>query len=220
MQAIRGGDAASDMDRIYRLQRHIYDASRKFYLLGRDDMLAGLDVPRGGTILEVGCGTGRNLILAARRYPHARLYGFDVSPAMLETAAASIAKAGLSDRITLAQGDASNFTGFALFGVSSFDRVFISYALSMIPPWREAVARAFAAIVPGGSLHIVDFGEQSRLPRAFRKGLRAWLKKFSVYPREDLERELEALAQRSGAKLTLTRPFRDYARSAVVRKGR
>src|SRR6185312_3603539 len=126
------------------------DASRKFYLLGRDDMLAGLDVPRGGTILEVGCGTGRNLILAARRYPHARLYGFDVSPAMLETAAASIAKAGLSDRITLAQGDASNFTGFALFGVSSFDRVFISYALSMIPPWREAVARAFAAIVPGG----------------------------------------------------------------------
>jgi S-adenosylmethionine-diacylgycerolhomoserine-N-methlytransferase len=220
MQAIHGGDAASDMDRIYRLQRHIYDASRKFYLLGRDDMLKGLDVPRGGTILEVGCGTGRNLILAARRYPHARLYGFDVSPAMLETAAASIAKAGLSDRITLAQGDASDFTGFALFGVSSFDRVFISYALSMIPPWREAVTRAFAAVTPGGSLHIVDFGEQSRLPRAFRKGLRAWLKKFSVYPREDLERELEQLAQRSGAKLTLTRPFRDYARSAVVRKGR
>ncbi len=41
MQAIHGGDAASDMDRIYRLQRHIYDASRKFYLLGRDDMLEG-----------------------------------------------------------------------------------------------------------------------------------------------------------------------------------
>jgi S-adenosylmethionine-diacylgycerolhomoserine-N-methlytransferase len=220
MQAIHGGDAASDMDRIYRLQRHIYDASRKFYLLGRDGMLKGLDVPRGGSILEVGCGTGRNLILAARRYPHAKLYGFDVSPAMLETAAGSIAKAGLSDRITLAQGDASNFTGHALFGVSSFDRVFISYALSMIPPWREAVMRAFAAVTPGGSLHIVDFGEQSRLPRAFRTGLRAWLKKFSVYPREDLERELEATAQRSGAKLTLTRPFRDYARSAVVRKGR
>jgi S-adenosylmethionine-diacylgycerolhomoserine-N-methlytransferase len=218
MHAIDGGDAASDMDRIYRLQRHIYDASRKFYLLGRDGMLAGLDAPRGGTILEVGCGTGRNLILAARRYPHAKLYGFDVSPAMLETAAASIAKAGFADRITLAQGDASNFTGYALFGVSSFDRVFISYALSMIPPWREAVARGFAAVTPGGSLHIVDFGEQSRLPRAFRTGLRAWLKKFSVYPREDLERELEAVAQRSGAKLTLARPFRDYARSAVVRK--
>jgi S-adenosylmethionine-diacylgycerolhomoserine-N-methlytransferase len=218
MQAIHGGDAASDMDRIYRLQRHIYDASRKFYLLGRDDMLAGLDVPRGGTILEVGCGTGRNLILAARRYPYARLYGFDVSPAMLETAAASIAKTGLSDRITLAQGDASNFTGEALFGVASFDRVFISYALSMIPLWREALAQGFDAVAPNGSLHIVDFGEQSRLPRAFRTALRAWLRKFSVDPREGLERELEQLAQRTGGKLTLARPFRDYARSAVLRK--
>lgn len=212
------GDAASDMDRIYRLQRHIYDASRKYYLLGRDDMLARLDVPPGGTILEVGCGTGRNLILAARRYPNARLYGFDVSPAMLETAAASIAKAGLSERIVLAQGDASNFSGQALFGVPHFDRVFVSYALSMIPPWREAVEQAFAAVAPGGSLHIVDFGEQSRLPRAFRTALRAWLRKFSVDPREGLERELEALAAKTGAELTLARPFRDYARSAVVRK--
>lgn len=219
MQAIHGGDAASDMDRIYRLQRHIYDASRKFYLLGRDDMLKGLDVRPGGTILEVGCGTGRNLILAARRYPHAKLYGFDVSPAMLETAAASIAKAGLSHRITLAQGDASNFSGDALFGVAGFDRVFISYALSMIPPWREALSQGFAAVAPGGSLHIVDFGEQSRLPRAFRNVLRAWLRKFSVDPREGLERELEVLASREGATLTLARPFRDYARSAVVRKG-
>jgi S-adenosylmethionine-diacylgycerolhomoserine-N-methlytransferase len=214
------GDAASDMDRIYRLQRHIYDASRKYYLLGRDDMLAGLDVPPGGTILEVGCGTGRNLILAARRYPLARLYGFDVSPAMLETAAASIHKAGLADRIILAQGDASNFSGQALFGVPHFDRVFISYALSMIPPWREAVVQGFAAVAPGGSLHIVDFGEQSRLPRAFRTALRAWLRKFSVDPREGLERELQALASKTGAELTLARPFRDYARSGVVRKRR
>lgn len=218
MQAVHGGDAASDMDRIYRLQRHIYDASRKFYLLGRDDMLKGLDARPGGTILEVGCGTGRNLILAARRYPHARLFGFDVSPAMLETAAASIAKAGLSDRIRLAQGDASNFSGQALFGVPHFDRVFISYALSMIPPWREALVQGFAAVAPGGSLHIVDFGEQRRLPRAFRTGLRAWLRKFSVDPREGLERELEAMAAREGAELALARPFRDYARSAVVRK--
>ncbi len=60
----------------------------------------------------------------------------------------------------------------ALFGVAHFDRVFISYALSMIPPWREAVVQAFQAVAPSGSLHIVDFGEQSRLPRTFRTALR------------------------------------------------
>jgi len=50
------------MDRMYRHQRHIYDASRKFYLLGRDALITGLAPPKGGTILEIGCGTGRNLI--------------------------------------------------------------------------------------------------------------------------------------------------------------
>ena len=57
------------MDGIYRHQRHIYDATRKFYLLGRDEMIEGLAVPSGGSVLEIGCGTGRNLIAAARRYP-------------------------------------------------------------------------------------------------------------------------------------------------------
>lgn len=212
------GDAASRMDAIYRTQRHIYDASRKFYLLGRDHMLDELKPPAGGTVLEVGCGTGRNLILAARRYPDARFFGFDISSAMLETAARSIARAGLAGRVRIAQGDASRFTGAELFGVPAFDRVFVSYALSMIPPWREAVVQAFAAVKPGGSLHIVDFGEQAGLPGWFRTALRAWLRQFSVDPRAELEAELQALAAESGARLTLSRPFRDYARMAVLAK--
>ena len=211
-------DAATEMDSIYRLQRHIYDASRKFYLLGRDGLLAGLDPPAGGAVLEIGCGTGRNLILAAHRYPSAAFYGVDVSAAMLETAAASIEKAGLSHRIRLAQADARTLETHAVLGVAAFDRVFISYALSMIPPWREALERAFAAVKPGGSLHIVDFGEQSGLPSAFRTGLRAWLRRFSVEPRADLEAELVRLAGDVGAALTFKRPFRDYACLAVVVK--
>ena len=46
-----------------------YDASRRYYLLGRDRLLDQLAPPPGGSILEIGCGTGRNLIGAARRYP-------------------------------------------------------------------------------------------------------------------------------------------------------
>ena len=112
-------EPGAHMDGIYRYQRYIYDATRKYYLLGRDRMLDGLRPPEGGTILEVGCGTGRNLILAARRYPHAKLYGFDISKEMLVTARASIARAGLSDRITVAEGDATDFTMLKLFGLPS-----------------------------------------------------------------------------------------------------
>ncbi|RVD53610.1 class I SAM-dependent methyltransferase, partial [Mesorhizobium sp. M7A.F.Ca.ET.027.03.2.1] len=84
------------MDGVYRWQRHIYDLTRKYYLLGRDLMISGLDVPVGGTVLELGCGTGRNIILAARRYPDARFYGLDISAEMLETAGKAIDREGLS----------------------------------------------------------------------------------------------------------------------------
>ncbi|TIV74063.1 MAG: SAM-dependent methyltransferase, partial [Mesorhizobium sp.] len=33
------------MDGVYRWQRHIYDLTRKYYLLGRDRLIDGLDVP-------------------------------------------------------------------------------------------------------------------------------------------------------------------------------
>lgn len=213
-----GGSHAEHMDGIYRYQRYIYDITRKFYLLGRDRMIAGLAASDGATVLEVGCGTGRNLILAARRYPKARFYGFDISRMMLETAEANIAKAGLSDRITLAQGDASNFSSEALFGVPAFDRVYISYAVSMIPPWREAVREGFKAVKPGGSLHIVDFGQQASLPGAFKRGLHAWLAKFSVSPRADLEGEMRKVADENGGKLVFEHLYRDYAQLGVIRK--
>lgn len=214
------GAAAEHMDAIYRYQRFIYDASRKYYLLGRDRLIAGLAPPEGGTVLEVACGTGRNLIRAARRNPGARLHGFDISRGMLDTANRSIARAGLARRITVARGDAATFSGEALFGVSRFDRVFISYALSMIPPWHDALEQAWAATAPGGSLHIVDFGQQSGLPGWFRAGLAAWLAKFSVEPRRDLESTLHDLAHRESARLMFERLYRDYAQHAVLTKRR
>ena len=213
-----GASAAEHMDAIYRYQRYIYDASRKYYLLGRDRLLDELDPPPGGAVLEIACGTGRNLIVAARRYPGVRFFGFDISSAMLDTARAAIARNGLSDRITVAAGDAAEFSGERLFGMPAFDRVFISYALSMIPPWRTAMQRAVDAVAPGGRLHVVDFGEQEELPRWFKRGLRAWLGKFSVEPRAELEAELKMLAAETSAHLEFQRMFRDYAQRAVLVK--
>ena len=96
----------------------------------------------------------------------------------------------------------------------------ISYALSMIPPWRTALQRAMDAVAPGGRLHIVDFGEQERLPRVFRSGLRSWLAKFSVVPRAELEAELQKLASRSESRLRCEHLYRGYATYAVLEKGR
>lgn len=210
-------DAARHMDAIYRHQRHIYDATRKYYLLGRDRLLDRLQPPNGGRVLEVACGTGRNLICAAERYPQATFYGFDISAEMLETARQAVARAGLSGRITLALGDASAFSSVALFGIGSFDRVFVSYAVSMIPPWREALDSALCAVAPGGELHVVDFGQQSGLPHWFHRGLTAWLQRFSVTPRLDLESEMAGIAKTHGGQLEFSSLYRDYARYGIIR---
>lgn len=206
---------AGRMDAIYRSQRHFYDLTRKYYLLGRDRLIDGLAPPPGGSVLEVGCGTGRNLILAARRWPEARLFGFDISEAMLETARANIAKAGLQDRITVAQADATAFDPHGLFGIASFDRIFQSYTLSMIPNWQGAIAEAVRHLAAGGELHIVDFGQQEGLPRWWKPVLMAWLDRFDVEPRDHLRQSLEALAH--GKYVDFKPCYRGYAWSAVVR---
>ena len=198
------------MDRMYRLQRHIYDASRRYYLLGRDRLVADLDVPRGGTVLEIGCGTGRNLIQVARRYPHASLFGFDISEEMLKSAGSAIARSELTDRIRFAQGDALTFDAQRTFGVASFDRVYISYTLSMIPQWKAALAHASSMLAPGGRLHIADFGQCEGLAQVFRTGLFAWLRLFHVEPRKDLREVVTELADAMGGSTRFDAGHRGY----------
>ncbi|PZN98362.1 MAG: SAM-dependent methyltransferase [Hyphomicrobiales bacterium] len=215
--APRMDGAAGLMDAMYRHQRHIYDASRKFYLLGRDRLIAELAPRPNGTILEIGCGTGRNLIRIAQAYPGRDCFGLDVSAAMLETARQSVARAGMADRIVLKQADATDFDPQALFGQDGFDRIVISYALSMIPPWRGVVEEAARRLSPGGELHIVDFGDQRDLPAPFRAVLNRWLALFHVTPRDDLATVVDAVAKTAGATAS-TRPLhRGYAVHATLR---
>lgn len=169
------------MDAVYRHQKHIYDATRKYYLFGRDGLIAGLDAAPGKAVLEVGCATGRNLACIARQWPGAHLYGLDISDEML-----TVAHKRLAGSCALAHGDATDFDAAALFGRASFDRVVISYALSMIPQWQQTLEHAASLLAPGGSIHIVDFGDFDGLPRPLAQLMHAWLARFHVTPRADL----------------------------------
>lgn len=220
MSEIRSDIGANDtghaalMDGMYRYQRHFYDLTRKYYLFGRDTTIAKLDVPASGTLLEVGCGTGRNLLLAHRRFPAARLYGLDISQEMLISARNNFR--GQAHMPEFRVADATSFRPQE-FGADGFDRVMISYALSMIPDWQGAIEAAMAAVTPGGELHIVDFGQQERLPGWFRKLLQGWLRKFHVTPRADLRDVLEGVAGRHNAELAFQPIGGGYAWRAVLK---
>lgn len=205
-------DATLRMDRIYRRQRHFYDLTRKYFLFGRDALIDGLEPPSGAQVLEVGCGTARNLVRVARRYPWARLYGLDASGEMLKTAEAKAARAGLADRIVLRQGLAEELDAQAMFGVArGFDVVMLSYVLSMVPDWSGALKAALGAVRPGGAVEIVDFGDIDRLPVGLGRPLGAWLQKFEVMPRPEIQGMLRAFERAGRGQAEVRKVLGDYA---------
>jgi S-adenosylmethionine-diacylgycerolhomoserine-N-methlytransferase len=208
-----------EMDRMYRLQRFIYDASRKYYLLGRDRLLREMDLPPGARVLEIGCGTARNLIVLARQRPDVVCYGLDASNEMLATAANKVRRHGLESRIVLRTCYAEELDHARTFGLDApFDAAFFSYSLSMIPTWPQAIAVALANLKPQATLYVVDFWDQGGWPRWFRALLKSWLDLFHVVHRPDLLEHLRELDARGVGRLTLEPVAGRYAYLAKFRK--
>jgi S-adenosylmethionine-diacylgycerolhomoserine-N-methlytransferase len=218
MVAAAGLSDAERMDRHYRFQRYIYDATRTHYLIGRKMLIRRLQPAAGESVLEIGCGTAWNLARLCRAYPQSPLFGVDVSRAMLATAAASLKRQRLEHRVSLRQGDATNFDARTTFGVAQFDRVFFSYALSMIPGWEAAFDNAAGMVAPGGALHIVDFGQCGRLPAAFKASLFAFLRHYSVTPRADLAACADRIARKNGLVCEVMELHRGYTDYIVLKR--
>jgi phosphatidylethanolamine/phosphatidyl-N-methylethanolamine N-methyltransferase len=102
----------------------------------------------GGRVLEVGVGTGISLPLYA---PHLRIFGTDISEAMLEKAKKRVAESGLKNIEGLAVMDAEKLD----FPDNSFDVVMAQYVVTAVPN-PEAALDEFARVLrPGGELIIL-----------------------------------------------------------------
>jgi S-adenosylmethionine-diacylgycerolhomoserine-N-methlytransferase len=140
----------------YKTQSAIYDATRWAFLFGRTQLLRELAKiePNPRHVVEIGCGTGRNLAILAGLFPQARITGVDLSENMLAIAAAKTAPFG--DRVMLqlrVQGGA--------FEVPH-DVVVFSYSLSMMNPGWDVVLRgAVDGLEPWGLVAAVDFHDSA-----------------------------------------------------------
>lgn len=144
-----------NMQKYYSRQAFWYDATRWSFLHGRNELLRRLELRADSrqTLLEVGCGTGRNLVRLARQYPGLQLIGVDVSKDMLARATRSTL--AYSRRIRLFEAPYAPNT-FALN--EPIDVVLFSYSLTMFNPgWEAALDRAVQDLHPGGKIAVVDF---------------------------------------------------------------
>jgi len=208
---------AQAMDDMYRYQRYIYDFTRKYFLLGRDSLLARMEIAPHQQVLELGCGTAHNLVRLAKQHPQTHFYGIDASAQMLISAEKKVRAWG--NPVVLKQGLAEDLNFKTTFGLNQpFDVIFFSYALSMIPPWREAFEVALANLKIGGRIYIVDFFDQAELPVFFQKALTHWLDYFQVHYRPELISYLHELVHNQRGTLNIIPLYKRYTFIAEFKK--
>jgi phosphatidylethanolamine/phosphatidyl-N-methylethanolamine N-methyltransferase len=140
----------------------------------------------GGRVLEVGIGTGISLPLYG---PNVRIFGTDISEAMLKKAKQRVAELRLKNVEGLAVMDAEKLE----FPDSSFDVVMAQYVVTAVPNPEVALDEFARVLRPGGELIILTrvsadagmrrFIEQQLQPVVRRLGFRTAEFAWSRYTR-------------------------------------
>lgn len=86
-------------------------------------------VPKNGSVIDLGTGTGIIAVLVAAKKDPARVVGLEIQADMAEMASRSVALNGLDGRISIVRGDIRD--AVQIFGPSSFDAVVTN------PPYME-----------------------------------------------------------------------------------
>jgi len=103
----------------------------------------------GGRVLEVGVGTGISLPDYART---TRLFGIDISDAMLRKARERVAELGLSNVEGLAVMDAADLS----FPDASFDVIVAQYVITTVPDPEAALDEFARVLKPGGEIVLMS----------------------------------------------------------------
>ncbi len=148
--------------------RERYNRLAKFFVLFewlfllprgiRRKAISRLELKEGARVLEVGCGTGRNLSLLVQAVGNrGHVYGVDLSEGMLREAKELCQQSGWPN-VTLIRADATDYSL-----PEPVDGVIFSLSYAVIPEHRKALRHAWDKLRPGGYLVIMD----AKLPSGF-----------------------------------------------------
>lgn len=120
----------------------------------RMPLVRALAVQPGERVLDIGCGTGTLSLLLAAHTPAGLVAGLDIDPAILYVAQHKVVTAGAAAALTQGSAAALPYAG------ESFECVASSLMFHHLPAplKRSMLAEVRRVLVPGGRLHVLDFG--------------------------------------------------------------
>lgn len=125
--------------------------------------IIALNLKRGDVVVDIGCGTGSNFSLIEEIVgSEGKIIGVDISKEMLDQAQRLIIKNNWKN-IQLAQSDAAKFKFPA-----RVNGIISALTLTLVPECDQVVFNAYNALLPGGSLVVLDMAWPKIIPIWFR----------------------------------------------------
>lgn len=144
------------------------DVTASFAGVGNPHAIQGIN--EGEVVLDVGCGAGTDLLLAARRVgPRGRAIGVDMTDAMRRRAAAGAETCGLVN-VDVRDGDATALP----VDDQSIDVVISNGVLNLVPDKPRAFAEIARVLKPGGRAQIADIVIGEVLPDTALRDIDLW----------------------------------------------
>ena len=179
----------------------------------RSRVIEQLGLTEGSRVLDVACGTGLNFKLLQKALKGQGLIcGIDQSPKTLHLAKQHVEKAAYQN-VELVEIDSQAFSPDA-----PFDAALCTFAIEIIPPWRQTIDMMMNAVKPSGRIGFIGFIPSSR---SGFKALNGFMRAISMpFGGVDLDRTVREYLQQTCTEIFYEEVYGGFYYLLVAEKNR
>ena len=160
-------DKKLQVQRMFDSIAHRYDFLNHFFSMGIDVLwrkrcirILKREEHQPKTIIDMATGTGDFAIEAVRMGLEAQITGIDLSQGMLDVGIEKLKAKGLSNRISLLQGDSENLP----FEDESFEAYTVAFGVRNFENLDKGLSEMYRVLTPKSLVVILEFSKPKRFP--------------------------------------------------------